>query len=58
MRQFAIYDKQHHEREFPLSTKAVLSTVPDLSESEVESIVNLNVSESIEIDNTIIIRTQ
>lgn len=57
MREFALYDKVHQEREFPLSTKAVLDTVPDLSDVEVESIINLNVSESIEIDNTVIIRT-
>ncbi|AMM44140.1 hypothetical protein FDG95_gp402 [Pectobacterium phage vB_PcaM_CBB] len=45
------------EREYPLSTKKVLDTVPDISDHEVERIINMNVSESIEIDNTIIIRT-
>ncbi len=57
MREFAIYDKLHQEREYPLSTKAVLETVPDISEQEVERVINMNVSESIEIDNTVIIRT-
>lgn len=57
MREFAIYDKVHREREYPLSTKAVLDIVPDLSDDEVERIIDMNAAESIEIDNTIIIRT-
>ncbi|AFC21468.1 hypothetical protein GAP32_020 [Cronobacter phage vB_CsaM_GAP32] len=57
MREFALYDKVHLEREYPLSTKKVLDTLPVLTDLEVEIIINLKVSESIEINNTVIIRT-
>ncbi|EBS4516626.1 hypothetical protein DQT32_04355 [Salmonella enterica subsp. enterica serovar Braenderup] len=59
MRQFAIYDRGSDTREHPLTTKAVLETIPDLTDNEVERIIDLNKSEVIDLDNgnIIIVRT-
>lgn len=58
-REFSIHDKYFNSTINQKNLKSVLEIIPDLSNDEIESIVNLNVSESVEFDSgkIIVIRT-
>lgn len=58
LREFSISDDLTNSTEHRQSLITVIDKVADLTNEELESIVNLNVSESINLDNILIIRTK
>ena len=57
MRQFTIHDKENGKSDHCLSALRVFETIPDLTETEVEQIIDLNVSESCDFGNILVVRT-
>lgn len=58
MREFTLKETSHDVTEHKQDLKTVLETIPDLTNDEMESIVNLNVAEGLTIRNSLVIRTK
>lgn len=57
MREFTVTDTKSGDWEHRVKLIQVLESIPDLSNSELERIVDLQVQQSIDIDNITVIRT-
>ncbi len=58
MREFTLRELSHNFSEHQKNLQTVLETIPDLTNDEIERIVDLQVAESLTLDNCMVIRTK